>query len=90
VTPAMRDEFFNRLIKAKVAITRAQYDAAQAVIDRTLEQRFTSLAFGDSAAFRRASATDPQMKSALEMLRRATTQRGLLALAASEAPKKSQ
>jgi carboxyl-terminal processing protease len=90
VTAAMRDEFFNRLIKAKVAITRAQYDAAQAVIDRTLEQRFTSLAFGDSAAFRRSSATDPQMKSALEMLRRATTQRGLLALAASEAPKKSQ
>ncbi len=90
VTQAMRDEFFNRLVKAKVVITRAQYDAAQAVIDRTLEQRFTSLAFGDSAAFRRGAATDPQMKTALELLRRGTTQRGLLALAGSEAVKRSQ
>lgn len=89
VTPAMRDEFFSRLIKAKVAITRAQFDAAQPVIDRNLEQRFTSLAFGDSASFRRASATDVQVKTALELLRRGTTQRGLLALAATET-KKSQ
>jgi carboxyl-terminal processing protease len=89
ITQAMRDEFFNRLIKAKVAISRAQFDAAQAVIDRNLEQRFTMMAFGDSAAFRRASASDTQIKTALELLRRATTQRGLLALAGSEA-KKSQ
>jgi carboxyl-terminal processing protease len=89
ITPAIRDEFFNRLIKAKVAITRAQYDAAQAVIDRNLEQRFTSLAFGDSAAFRRGAATDPQVQTALDLLRRGTTQRQLLALASTEV-KKSQ
>jgi carboxyl-terminal processing protease len=89
ITQAMRDEFFNRLIKAKVAITRAQFDAAQAVIDRTLEQRFTSLAFGDSAAFRRGAASDPQIQTALDLLRRGTTQRQLLALAGTEV-KKSQ
>lgn len=89
ITQAMRDEFFNRLVKAKVAITRQQFDAAQSVIDRNLEQRFTSLAFGDSAAFRRAAAIDPQMKMALDLLRRGTTLRHLLALAGSEA-KKSQ
>jgi len=89
ITPAIRDEFFNRLIKAKVAITRAQYDAAQAVIDRNLEQRFTSLAFGDSAAFRRGAAGDPQVQMALDLLRRGTTQRQLLALASTEV-KKSQ
>jgi len=89
ITPAIRDEFFNRLIKAKVAITRAQYDAAQAVIDRNLEQRFTSLAFGDSAAFRRGAAGDPQVQTALDLLRRGTTQRQLLALASTEV-KKSQ
>ncbi len=90
ITQAMRDEFFSRLTKAKVAITRAQFDAARLVIDRNLEQRFTSLAFGDSAAFRRAAGNDTQMKTALELLRRGTTQRGLLALAGSEAAKKSQ
>ncbi len=89
ITQAIRDEFFSRLIKAKVVITRAQYDAAQSVIDRNLEQRFTSLAFGDSAAFRRTAASDPQVQTALDLLRRGTTQRQLLALAVGEV-KKSQ
>jgi carboxyl-terminal processing protease len=89
ISQAMRDEFFSRLMKAKVGITRAQFDAAQDVIDRTLEQRFTSLAFGDSAAFRRGAASDPQVKTALDLLRRGTTQRQLLALATTEG-KKSQ
>lgn len=89
ITQAMRDEFFNRLIKAKVVITRAQYDAAQSVIDRNLEQRFSSLAFGDSAAFRRGASNDPQIQAALDLLRRGTTQRQLLALAETR-PKKNQ
>jgi hypothetical protein len=89
VTPAMRNEFYNRLVKAKVPITRSQFDAAEDVIDRNLEQRFTALAFGDSTAFRRGIPQDPQMTMALNMLRRGTTQRQLLALAAQE-PRKSQ
>ena len=89
VTPAMRNEFFNRLIKAKVPITRAQFDAAQTVIDRNLEERFAILAFGDSTAFRRGIPQDPQMRTALDLLHRGTTQRQLLALAMQEA-KKSQ
>lgn len=89
VTQAHRDEFFNRLSTAKVGITRVQFDAAQSVIDRNLDLWFSRLAFGDSAAFRRTSSVDPQMKSALDLLRRATTQRQLLAAAAVEG-KKSQ
>lgn len=89
VTPAMRNEFFSRLIKAKVPITRAQFDAAQSVIDRNLEERFAILAFGDSTAFRRGIPQDPQMRTALDLLHRGTTQRQLLALAVQEA-KKSQ
>jgi len=90
VTPAMRNEFFNRLIKAKVPITRAQFDAAQNVVDRNIEERFAIQAFGDTTAFRRGIPQDPQMMMALNMLRRGTTQRQLLALAAQEQPKKSQ
>ena len=89
VTQAMRDEFFSRLVKAKVPITRAQFDAAQETVDRNLEHRFTTLAFGDSTAFRRGIPQDPQMTAALDLLRRGPTQRQLLALAASEV-KKSQ
>ncbi len=89
VTQAHRDEFFNRLMKAKVGITQVQFDAAQSVIDRNLETWFARLAFGDSTAFRRNSADDPQMKSALDLLRRATTQRQLLAVANSAPVKRN-
>lgn len=90
VTQAMRDEFFDRLMKAKVPITRAQFDAAQDVVDRNIEQRFTILAFGDSTAFRRAIPEDPQMTAALDLLHRGTSQRQLLALAATGTAKKMQ
>jgi carboxyl-terminal processing protease len=90
VTQAMRDEFFNRLVKAKVPVTRAMFDAAREVVDRNLEQRFTLLAFGDSTWLRRSVPQDPQLSTALDLLRRGTTQRQLLALAATGAPKKSQ
>jgi carboxyl-terminal processing protease len=87
VTQAHRDEFFNRLMKAKIGVTRPQFDAAQSVIDRNLDLWFSRLAFGDSTEFRRTSASDPQMQATLDLLRRATTQRQLLA-AASLAPAK--
>jgi carboxyl-terminal processing protease len=85
VTQEMRDEFFNRLMKAKVPVTRAQFDAARPVIDRNIEERFTILAFGDSTWLRRGIPQDPQMSAALDLLRRGTTQRQLLALAVQEA-----
>jgi carboxyl-terminal processing protease len=89
VTPAMRNEFYDRLVKAKVPVQRAMFDAAHELIDRTMEQRFASLAFGDSTAFRRGLREDEQMRAALDLLHRGTTQRQLLALAAAE-PRKSQ
>jgi carboxyl-terminal processing protease len=81
ITAAMRDEFFNRLLRAKVPITRAQFDAAQPVIDRTMEQQFAQLAFGDSTAFRRSLKNDEQLGKALELLGNSPTQRQLLAAA---------
>ena len=76
----MRDEFFSRLMKAKVPITRAQFDAAQSVIDRTMEQQFAQLAFGDSTAFKRGLRNDDQLGKALDLLGKAPTQRQLLAM----------
>lgn len=81
ITPQMREEFYTRLVKAKVPVTRAQFDAAQEVVDRNLEQRLAALAFGDSTAFRRGLKQDEQMGKALELLSRRPTQRQLLAMA---------
>jgi carboxyl-terminal processing protease len=89
VTPEMRNEFFARLVKAKVPVQKAQFDAVPDLITRSIDQQFSSLAFGDSTAFRRSLRIDPQMKQALDLLHRGTTQRQLLALAAAEG-KKSQ
>ena len=90
VTPAIRDEFFSRLIKAKVNVTRAQYDAAQPAIDRLIELEFTKWAFGDSAKLRRSIPTDEQLTSALDLLKRTSNQRQLLAMVEAEAKKKPQ
>ena len=83
VTQAMRDEFFNRLMRAKVGITRAQFDAAQAAVDRMLEREMTRWAFGDSTWLRRSIRYDQQLAAALGLLKQGPTQRQLLALAAS-------
>jgi carboxyl-terminal processing protease len=81
IKPEWRESLFNKLQEAKVPVTRAQFDAAQSLVDRELENRVASLAFGDSAAFRRATKWDKQLKTALDYLKRGTTQRELLALA---------
>lgn len=81
VQAAWRDRLFERLQKAKVNVTRAQFDAASGFVDRALEQRVASLAFGDSAAFRRTTKYDDQLTTALDYLKRSGNQRTLLALA---------
>jgi carboxyl-terminal processing protease len=86
----MRDEVFNRLVKAKVQVTREQFDAGRDVIDRNLDRYLSSAAFGDSAAFRRSVKNDEQLGKALELLARGTTQRQLLALAGTPTSKKPQ
>ena len=83
VTPEMRNAFFERLVKAKVPVQRAQFDSVQDFVDRAMDQQISNLAFGDSTAFRRSLRTDDQMKAALDLLHRGTTQRQLLALAAT-------
>ncbi|HEX6308424.1 MAG TPA: S41 family peptidase [Longimicrobiales bacterium] len=80
IRPEWRDELFARLRKAEVPITRAQYDAARPLLDRMLEQRIASLAFGDSAAFRRAAPSDAQIRAALELLGEGRSQKDLFAL----------
>ena len=82
--PAWREELFRRLVKADVKVDRKLYDGAQPYIDRTLERQLASLAFGDSAAFRRSIPDDRQLLTAIEYTKKARTQRDMLALAARE------
>lgn len=83
VTQEMRDEFFQRLGKRGVTLERKDYDAAQSYVNRMLDGRISVLAFGDSTAKRRFVKDDSQLKKALELLRRGSTTKDLLAIAAS-------
>jgi carboxyl-terminal processing protease len=79
VRPEWRSGWESRLVAAGVTISPAQYDSAQRLVDRLLEQRVATLAFGDSSAFRRSARDDSQLQRALAMLKDGKTQAALFA-----------
>jgi carboxyl-terminal processing protease len=83
VTQAWRDEFFSRLEKRGVPVTRAQYDAAHDYVDFTLGERVARLAFGDAQAKRWALKLDTQLMRALDLAAGKATQQELFAAATS-------
>ncbi|MBV9109115.1 MAG: S41 family peptidase, partial [Gemmatimonadetes bacterium] len=85
VTPAWRAEILRRLERGGVHVDPNTWNAGATVIDRMLESRVSSLAFGDSASFRRGVARDTQLQTALRVLHGATTQAQALAHAADAA-----
>lgn len=84
VTPAWRNEFYNRLVSQGVTLDRADYDAASPEIDRLLISNVARIAFGDSTAKRRDLADDSQLLKAVEVMRSAKTQKDLFVLAQSQ------
>ena len=85
VSSAWRDEVYRRLQKDSVRVDRTTFDAGASILDRMLEQRVSSLAFGDSASFRRSVGRDQPLQTALGVLRGAHTQAEALARASSMA-----
>ena len=86
VTPAMREEFLQRVQKAGVTVDRAQWTAGGAWIDDQIADRVARVAFGDSTVRRRELATDPQLQRAIALVKRAATQRELFAVAQAAVP----
>ena len=85
VSAAWRDEVYRRLQKDGVNVDRTTFDAGASILDRMLEQRVSSLAFGDSASFRRNAGRDQPLQTALGVLRGVHTQAEALAKASSMA-----
>ena len=83
VKPEWRTEFLNRLEKAGVKVDRKQWDAASSLIDRDIELRVARLAFGDSTVRRRTLDDDPQLRKAIEIIQKGTSQKDLFALVAA-------
>jgi carboxyl-terminal processing protease len=76
-----REEFYRRLVAAKVEVDRQLFDAARPTIDKWLSHFVTRFAFGDSAAARREIPDDPQLQRAIELMKKGSTQKDLFAVA---------
>ncbi len=86
VDPSWREDVYQRLVKAKVPVDRAQWEAGRRWIDRQIETRVARVVFGDTTAFRHAMKEDVQLERAVQILKRGGTQRELFAVAQVMAP----
>jgi carboxyl-terminal processing protease len=84
VTPAMRDEVWNRMKARGIEIPRSVYDDAEPLVSRTIGLDIARYIFGSEAEFRRRTATDKPLLKALELARGARTERDLLRKATAE------
>ncbi len=64
-------------------VDRKEYDAGIRYIDRMIDAKIATLAWGDSTAKRRDVKDDPQLVKALQLLRKSQSTKDLLALAAA-------
>ena len=80
VQPAWRDELYRRFQAKGIEVDRGLFNGASRMIDRDLEVRISRLAWGDSTARRRTVDDDPQLRQALDLLRRGNSQQELFTL----------
>jgi carboxyl-terminal processing protease len=83
VTDVMRDAYYEQLRRSDVALERSAFDAAQRFVDQEIMFEITYSKWGEQAARQRLMVDDPQVITAAELLRRATTPQSLFTLASS-------
>ena len=81
VTPEMRQQVYQRLRSKDITIAPAVFDGAAKLIDEQLGFEIARYVFGRPAEFRRRAARDPQMQTAMGLLRKAQTPKQLMSLA---------
>jgi carboxyl-terminal processing protease len=84
VNPAWREELYRRLVSDTVKIDKAVWDAGATDIDRYIEDRLAKVAFGDTLVRRRSLKDDNQLRRAMALLHKGTTQKEIFAAAATE------
>jgi carboxyl-terminal processing protease len=81
VTPAMREELWQRLVRRGIVVERTAYDSAETLISRLIGYEVARYVFGPEAEFQRQVKNDRVIAMALELAANARTQRELLARA---------
>lgn len=83
--PQWRQTLYQRLIEDSVQVDREQWIEGASLVDRWISHQGVRQAYGDSTLKRLSVPEDPQLRKALELLRRGSTQSDLFALARTEA-----
>jgi carboxyl-terminal processing protease len=78
VTPAMREEVWQRMRARGVDIPRSVYDDAEPLVSRVIGFDIARYVFGGDAEFRRRASVDKTLQKALELARGARTEQDLL------------
>jgi carboxyl-terminal processing protease len=86
VTPAMRDEVWNRMKMRGIDIPRGVYDDAEPLVSRVIGFDIARYLFGSDAEFRRRASVDKPLLKALELTHGAKSEHDLLRKATAEAP----
>ncbi|MGH7603168.1 MAG: S41 family peptidase [Gemmatimonadaceae bacterium] len=67
VTPAMRDEVWNRMKQRGIDMPRSVFDDAEPLITRLMGFEIARYVFGSDAEFTRRASVDPTLQKALEL-----------------------
>jgi carboxyl-terminal processing protease len=89
VTPAMRDEVWNRMKARGIDIPRSAYDEAEPLVSRVIAFDIARYVFGSDVEFRRRASVDKPLQKALEIAHGAKSEQDLLRRAMAEAPASS-
>jgi carboxyl-terminal processing protease len=78
VTPAMREEVWQRMKARGIDIPRDVYDEAEPLVSRVVAFDIARYVFGGEAEFQRRASVDKPLQKALELARGAKTEHDLL------------
>ena len=83
VNPAWREALYLKLVADTVKIDKAVWDGGAPDIDRAIEDRVAKVSFGDTLVRRRSLKDDNQLRAAIDLLKKAATQKDVFTAAGS-------
>jgi carboxyl-terminal processing protease len=78
VTPAMRDEVWNRMKQRGIDIPRSVFDEGEPLVTRLIGYEIARYVFGSEAEFRRRASGDKALQRALQLAHGSPNERALL------------
>lgn len=78
VTPAMRNDLYERLRQRDVSLPRSVFDDNARLIDRLIGDQIARYVFGPEAEFERSTRFDPTIATAMRLLQGSSTPAALL------------